>query len=47
VHGWATAPQRLNFEYQVKSVWLGVWGYAATANTRLGGVREVIYDPVA
>jgi hypothetical protein len=47
VHGWATPPQRLNFEYEVKSVWLGVWGYAATANTRLGGVREVIYDPVA
>jgi hypothetical protein len=46
VHGWATAPQRLNFEYQVKSVWLGVWGYAVAANTRLGGVREVIYDPI-
>jgi hypothetical protein len=47
VHGWATAPQRLNFEYEVKSVWLGIWGYAVVANTRLGGVREVIYDPVA
>jgi hypothetical protein len=47
VHGWATPPQRLDFAYEVKSVWLGVWGYAATANTRLGGVREVIYDPVA
>jgi phage head maturation protease len=47
VHGWATPPQRLNFEYEVKSVWMGVWGYAVAANTRLGGVREVIYDPVA
>jgi hypothetical protein len=47
VHGWATAPQRLNFEYELKSVWLGIWGYAVVANTRLGGVREVIYDPMA
>lgn len=43
VHGWATAPRRFDFEYEVKSVWLGVMGYLAVANTRLGGVREVTY----
>jgi hypothetical protein len=46
VHGWATAPRRLDFQYQVKSVWLGVWGHVATANTRLAGVREVTYSAV-
>jgi len=43
-HGWATPPRRFDFEYEVKSVWLGVMGYVATANTRLGGVREVTYS---
>ena len=47
VHGWASAPRELRFEYEVKSVWLGVWGYAATANTRLAGVRELTYDPTS
>lgn len=46
VHGWATAPRELRFEYQVKSIELGVWGYQATANTRLAGVREVTYSVV-
>lgn len=45
VHGWATAPQRLQFEYRVSHVDVGIWGYKATANTDLTGVREVIYDP--
>ena len=45
VHGWATPPQRLDFEYQVKSVDMGVWGYAATACTDITGVRAVAYDP--
>jgi HK97 family phage prohead protease len=47
VHGWATAPQSLRFEYQVATVTFGVWGYQATANTRLAGVREITYDPAA
>jgi hypothetical protein len=42
-HGWATGPRRFEFEYEVKSVWLGAMGYVATANTRLDGVREVTY----
>ena len=46
VHGWASAPRKLNFEYEVKSVWLGVWGYVATANVRLDGVREITYSAV-
>jgi hypothetical protein len=47
VHGWASPPQRLQFEYQVKSVEIGIWGYKALACTDLTGVREVIYDPAA
>jgi len=46
VHGWATAPQRLEFQYRVAYVDVAVWGYKALANTDLTGVREVIYDPV-
>lgn len=46
VHGWASAPQRLDFDVQVKSVFMGLWGYKATAISDINGVREVIYDPV-
>lgn len=46
VHGWTSAPRRLDFDIQVKSVYVGLWGYAATAITDINGVREVIYDPV-
>jgi len=45
VHGWATPPKQFTFEYRVSLVDLAVWGYKALANTRLEGVREVIYDP--
>lgn len=45
VHGWASAPQRLQFEYRVEYVDVAIWGYKATANTDLTGVREVTYDP--
>lgn len=47
VHGWASAPNRLDFEYQVKSVEIAIWGYGATAISDLAGVREITYDPVA
>jgi hypothetical protein len=47
VHGWASAPQKLQFEYQVKQIEVAIWGYTALANTRIEGVRQVIYDPVA
>jgi len=46
VHGWATAPQRLQFEYRVAYVDLAIWGYAAAAITDISGVREISYDPV-
>lgn len=45
VHGWASAPQRLEFQYRVAYVDVAIWGYKALANTDLTGVREVIYDP--
>lgn len=45
VHGWATNPQRLQFEYRVAYVDLAIWGYKAVACTDLAGVREVVYDP--
>lgn len=45
VHGWASAPQRLEFEYRVAYVDVAIWGYKATANTDLTGVREITYDP--
>lgn len=53
VHGWATAPQRLEFPggsddnatYQpVAKVGLGIWGYKAFANSDIGGVRQVTYS---
>jgi phage head maturation protease len=52
VHGWATAPQRLELagsgggtSYQpVAFVDVAIWGYKAFANTDIAGVRQVIYD---
>lgn len=55
VHGWATAPQRLEFPgtkpadgtySPVAHVDIAVWGYKAFANTDIGGVRQVTYDSV-
>jgi HK97 family phage prohead protease len=47
VHGWATAPRRLQFEYRVAYVDVAIWGYGAAAITDINGVRELSYDPVA
>jgi HK97 family phage prohead protease len=47
VHGWATAPQDMTFDIQVKSVYLGIWGYKAFAVSRTEGVRTLSYDPAA
>lgn len=47
VHVWNSAPQRLEFQYRVAYVDLAIWGYVATAISRLDGVREVTYDPAA
>lgn len=46
VDGWATAPTQLSMpEIEVANVYIGIWGYAATAINDINGVREVIYDP--
>lgn len=46
VNGWATAPQRLQFEnVEVRYVHVGIWGYKALAITDLTGVRRFAYDP--
>lgn len=46
VHGWASAPNRLDIDKtEVANVYLGIWGYKATAISDINGVREVIYDP--
>lgn len=48
VHGWASAPQRLDITLtEVANVYIGLWGYKATAVSDLAGVREVTYDPAA
>jgi hypothetical protein len=44
VHGWASAPQRLDFEYRVAFVDVAIWGYKAFACTRTDGVRAFVYD---
>lgn len=47
VHGWASTPQRLTLDQsEVANVYIGIWGYAATAISDLTGVREITYDPV-
>lgn len=47
VHGWATTPRRLDFEYRVAMVDIGIWGYKALACTRTDGVRKFAYDETA
>jgi HK97 family phage prohead protease len=47
VSGWASAPQRLEFQYQVKSVEIGIWGYKAFVINDVTGVRKISWDPVA
>lgn len=43
VHVWNSAPERLTFEHRVAFIDLAVWGYAATACSRLDGVRKITY----
>lgn len=48
VDGWASAPRRLTIDNtEVANVYLGIWGYRATAINDIAGVREISYDPVA
>lgn len=44
VWAWASAPKRFDFQYQVKSVDMAIWGYAATAVTRDSDVKPIDYS---
>jgi hypothetical protein len=46
VCGWATAPERIDLQWRVAWVDLGIWGYKAFAVTDYAGIRELVYDPV-
>ncbi|RQW83560.1 phage portal protein [Micromonospora globispora] len=46
VCGWASAPQRIDLQWRVAWVDLGVWGYKAFAITDFARTRELVYDPV-
>jgi hypothetical protein len=43
VYAWASAPKKFVFEYQVKSIDMAIWGYAATAVTRDSDVKPLDY----
>lgn len=43
VYAWASAPKQFRFEYQVKSVDIGIWGYGAEAVTRQSDVQPIIH----
>ncbi len=46
VDGWASAPNQLIIDQtEVANVYIGMWGYKATAINDISGVREIIYDP--
>jgi len=42
----ASAPQRLEFQYQVRSVELAIWGYRVVEVTDNPGIRRVVWDPL-
>ena len=44
VHGWATPPKRLDFEYRTEYLDLAIWGYRAVVVADPTGVRQVTYD---
>lgn len=47
VHGWASAPERIELpNVEVANLYIGIWGYVATAISDFNGVREISYDPV-
>lgn len=43
VYAWASAPRKFEFQYQLKSVDIGIWGYGAEAVTRDSDVRPIDY----
>lgn len=46
VCAWASAPQRIDLQWRVAWVDVGIWGYKAFGVTDFAGVRELVYDPV-
>jgi HK97 family phage prohead protease len=46
VRTWASAPERLEFQYRVAYVDLAIWGYSVSAILDTTGVREITYDNV-
>lgn len=46
VCAWASAPQRIDLQWRVAWVDVGIWGYKAFAITDFAGTRELVYDPV-
>ena len=45
VYAVASAPQRLEFQWQVRSVELAIWGYRVVEVIDNPGIRRVTYDP--
>lgn len=45
LHVWASSPRRFDFEYQVKSVDMALWGWVATGWSRQSSAIRVAYDP--
>lgn len=43
VWAWASTPKKFVFEYQVKSIDMAIWGYAASAVTRASDVKPIDY----
>lgn len=43
---WASTPQRIDLQWRVAWVDMGIWGYKALAVTDFTRTRELIYDPV-
>jgi HK97 family phage prohead protease len=43
---WVSAPQRLDFAYEVNKVYIAAWGYMAAAVNDLPGTRKIVWDPV-
>jgi hypothetical protein len=43
---WASAPQRIDLQWRVAWVDMGIFGYTALAITDFSRTRELIYDPI-
>jgi hypothetical protein len=43
---WASTPQRIDIQWRVAWVDIGIWGYKALAITDFTRTRELVYDPV-